>query len=617
VKPNFYEQQPEIRRSLCLRKKSQIKKCRFLRGPILLSFLLALPPSFLFVLPSPPAEKISPHLRQKLARGENSRFTVWVYFKDKGPNLDRKLSEVRSALRTETLIRRLRHCSWAEVVDQMDVPVEENYVNGIRPYSLRVRHASKWLNALSVETTAAHITAMANLPFVARIEEVAKHRFKEPPLEETPSTPELQSTVTSHLFDYGPAYAQLAQAGVPPLHDIGLSGHGVIIALLDSGFNNLSHQALTHLRVLGTWDFVNNDPNVADEPGQMGSGDHGAQTLGVIAGFYPGKIIGPAFGANFLLAKTENTEWERHIEEDHWIAGVEWAENLGARIISSSLGYRSDFTHGEADYTWQNMDGETTVVTRGANIAASRGVLIINSAGNEGAAKPPENTLVAPADSFWVLAVGAVDAAGLRTNFSSVGPTADGRLKPDVMAMGRSVYTISPNKVDGYAYVSGTSFSCPLTAGAAALIIEANPTWTNQDIILALKQSATKSSSPDNFMGWGIIAAFKAASFPQKKFYPPTHFSVRRLENNFGFFKEYIDRLTWRKNERTPERIVGYRLYARHLAAQDNQFIFLAQVDSQTFCFDRRGLLAKEEFLYKITAVNESGEESDPDFARR
>jgi len=616
MKASSSKQPEEAYQSNCLRKK-QVKKTFPARSQILLPFLFALPLSFLFIFPSGPAEKIPPHLKEKLARGGNSRFTVWVYFKDKGPNLDRKILAARSALRTETLIRRLRHRPWAEVVDQMDVPVEENYINGIRPYALRVRQASKWLNALSVETTAANILAIANLPFVARIEEVVKHRFKEPPQEEIVPTPELQPTVTSHLFDYGPAYLQLTQAGIPPLHDLGLSGHGIIIALLDSGFNNLSHQALTHLLVLGTWDFVNNDPQVSDEPGQMGSGDHGAQTLGVIAGFYPGELVGPAFGANFLLAKTENTEWERHIEEDHWIAGVEWAENLGARIISSSLGYRSDFTHGEADYTWQNMDGETTVVTRGANIAASRGVLIVNSAGNEGMAKPPENTLVAPADSFWVLAVGAVDAAGLRTNFSSVGPTADGRLKPDVMAMGRSVYTVSPNKVDGYAYVSGTSFSCPLTAGAAALVLEANPTWTNQDIILALKHAASKSSSPDNFMGWGIIDASKAAFFPLKKFYPPTHFSVRRLENNFGFFKEYIDRLTWRRNERNQERIVGYRLYALNLTAQDNQFIFLAQVDSQTFHFDRRGLLAKEEFLYKITAVNESGEESDPDFARR
>lgn len=562
-------------------------------------------------------DKISPGLREKLERDERALCTAWIYFKDKGPDPAQKMLAIRSALNSENIIRRLRHRSLDDLVDEFDIPVYEKYIEKIKPFASRFRHSSRWLNAVSIEISGGYLEKIAEFPFVLKIEEVIVHRFKEPPPEDIPFPKKSLPLPTAHVFDYGPSYSQLAQINVPSLHDMGLSGKGVLIAMLDAGFNNLNHEVFSHLLIPATWDFVNNDPNVFDEPGQMGSGTHGTQTLAVIAGFYPGKLIGPAYGASFLLAKTENTEWERHIEEDHWIAGAEWAEGLGARIISSSLGYRNQFTHGETDYTWENMDGETAVVTRGANIAASRGVLIVNSAGNEGMAKSPKNTLVAPADSAWVLAVGAVDPDGIRVTFSSMGPTADGRIKPDVMAQGKSVYTATTGKADSYAYVSGTSFSCPLTGGAAALILEANPTWTNSDIIFALKLTAKNASNPDNFIGWGILDALKAAFYPLKKIYPPSHFAVKRLENNFGFFKEYIDRLTWRSNARNQGKIIAYRIYALRLKEKGGQFALLAEVDNRTFQFERRGLLADENFLYKITAVNEYGEESDPDYARQ
>lgn len=561
-------------------------------------------------------EKISAHLLKKLTQNKNDLFTVWIYLQDKGPDLEKKMAEVKACLTNENLRRRLKVFNLENIVDELDVPVWENYVNKLKPYLYRLRHTSRWLNALSAEVKGFNLKTIASFPFVSKIEEVKSYRFKLPTPEEEIS--EIRIKQENHLYDYGPSYTQLNQIKVPLLHDLGLTGQGIIIAMLDSGFNNLEHQALTHLNILATWDFVNNDPNVDDEPGQMGSGDHGTETLSVIAGFYPGKLLGPAFGASFLLAKTENTDWERHIEEDHWIAGVEWAEALGAQIVSSSLGYRDEFTHGEPNYTWQDMDGETTIVTKGANIAARKGLLIVNSAGNEGLARPPIlNTLVAPADSYWVLAAGAVEANGERVSFSSVGPTADGRLKPDVMAMGRSVYSASPSKINEYVYVSGTSFSCPLVAGAAALVLEANPGWNNLDVMQALKLTASQASNPNNLMGHGLIDAFKAAYFPLKKIYPPTHLAVKRIENNFGFFKEYIDCLTWRRNERNQEKIIAYRLYALNLKDKSNQFVLLAEVNSQTFKFDHRGLLADEEFLYKITAISEKGMESDPEYTRR
>jgi len=178
------------------------------------------------------------------------------------------------------------------------------------------------------------------------------------------------------------------------------------------------------------------------------------------------------------------------------------------------LGYLNGFTNGDTNYTWQDMDGNTTIVTRGADLAASRGILVVNSAGNEGASSPSiENTLIAPADGDSVLSIGSVTSSGSRSSFSSMGPTADGRIKPDVMARGSQTLCASVNDTTSYSRVSGTSLSCPLVAGAAALVLQANPNYTNMDIIEALRNTASQATNPDNAYGWGIIDAFQAANY--------------------------------------------------------------------------------------------------------
>jgi len=269
--------------------------------------------------------------------------------------------------------------------------------------------------------------------------------------------------------------------------------------------------AMQNIDILITYDFVNSDSIVADE-GDMGSDNHGSYTLSTIAGYAPGDLIGPAYGATYILAKTENTDWERHIEEDAWVAAAEWADSIGADIITSSLGYSNGFTHLEPNYSWSDMDGNTTIVTIGADIAASRGILVVNSAGNSGDIAEPANSLIGPSDGDSVLCVGAVTSSGDRAGFSSVGPTADGRIKPDVMAMGVAVRAASLSSTTGYVGVNGTSFSCPLTAGAAALILEAKPSATNSEIMDALRQTASQAGSPDRDMGWGIVDAATAAA---------------------------------------------------------------------------------------------------------
>lgn len=541
--------------------------------------------------------------------------TAWIYFKDKGPGRLQKLQEVKASLSIKSIKRRLRH-GFDALVDEYDLPVYEPYVEVIKQYVTKVRHESRWLNAVSVEADSSTLERVAKFSFVRKIEKVKVYAFREPVPEPLAEPGAIPLEAEAHVLDYGPSFAQVAQMDVPVLHDLGYSGQGVLVCMLDSGFNNLKHQALDHLDIAATWDFVNNDPFVFDEDAQMGNGDHGTNTLGTIAGYEPGELIGPAFGASFILGKTENTEWERHIEEDHWIAGAEWADSLGADIISSSLGYRDQFTHGEIDYSSEDMDGKTTVVTQGANIAASRGILIVNSAGNEGASFRPGNTLVSPSDSPMVLAVGAVNSQGERVKFSSTGPTADGRIKPDVMAQGLSVYSASPYAVDEYEVVAGTSFSCPLAAGVAALILEINPSWTNEDIIEALELTANRSDSPDNHFGWGVIDSFKAAFYPLKNIHSPNNFALNRIENNYGFFIQYVDQLSWEPDQRNGDRVKSYRIYARRLEGQGQVFELIGEVNSSTFSFTRRGLLDDETFLNKIVSVSDTGEESDPDYAR-
>jgi hypothetical protein len=560
--------------------------------------------------------KFSGRLRSLMAeRGEAGVFTAWVFFRDKGPDSLRSMEEAEASLSARARLRRLRHRSPDNLVDGFDVPVYGPYVERLRPLARRIRHRSRWLNAVSLEARGRALREIAAFGFVLRLEAVGSDTWHEPDWSSMIQSRAPARSLEAHALDYGNSMNQLQLMRVPALHDRGLSGRGVLICMLDSGFNALDHEALDHLDIVGTWDFVNDDPVVADETGQMGNGDHGTATLGTLAGFEPGELIGPAYNASFLLGKTENTTWERHIEEDHWVAGAEWADERGADIISSSVGYRHQFSHGETGYGWEDMDGQTAVITKAANIAASRGILVVNSAGNEGDDFHPRNSLIAPADSPTVLAVGAVNYAGVRVDFSSVGPTADGRIKPDVMAQGVTVRAPLPDSSNSYGWVQGTSFSCPLAAGAAALVLEAHPAWTNLEIIQALKATASHALSPDNRHGWGVVDAEEASSYTPRSFFAPSDFAIQRLENDYIFFVQYVDRLTWRENPLNRGAVKGYRIYSRPIAGPNLAFELLTEVGSDTFTLDRRGLLADEIFIYRINAVDESGEESEAAYA--
>jgi hypothetical protein len=452
------------------------------------------------------SKKISPRVMARLAQDDRPAL-VWVYLQDKGPTplvISKKAEERRK--RAAVLPPR-----------ELDVPVRADYVEQLKAAGLDVRHHSRWLNAVSGHADGEAIRKMAGFSWVRHIDRVAQ--FRRPGYEpvEADLRMDTRPSLGKAAFDssaYGASYGQVKLLKVPLLHDENIAGDGVIVGVFDTGFDNLGHDVFDSLQVLAMYDFVNDDSNVANE-GDLGSGSHGTATLSVLAGYKPGSLIGPAFRSKFLLAKTENTQSETPAEEDNWIAALEWAEALGADVISSSLGYL-DMDAGSSrsyDYTW--MSGDSTVITKAANIGVGMGLIIVNSAGNEADRGTP-NTLSAPADGDSVIAVGAVSNTGSRASFSSYGPTTLGRIKPDVMAPGVNV-RVAASTGNVYNNLSGTSFSCPLVAGVCAQILSAHPNVSPAQMRHALRSTAVKSSfdgdsSPNGLYGYGIVDAAAAVN---------------------------------------------------------------------------------------------------------
>jgi len=455
--------------------------------------------------------KISNHLNKYIEIKNQTEYSVFIFFTDKGNNISKKMIDAEKLLPANAIKRRKKLMrNKTSFATFYDIPINENYFNETEKYINKLRHKLKWLNAISAEVSKENIDKIANLTFVKRIDIVRKGEISRNDnfmdfSKIISNNPFQNSTKFSkYNLDYGSSLTQVEQINVPIVHDMGYHGEGVKICVMDAGFNNLEHPAFANMqsegRILGTYDFVNNDTDV-DDGSDMGTGSHGTNTLSTIGGFFEGELIGPAYKADFILAKTENTDSETSIEEDNWIAAVQWAEdNYGPDVTSTSLGY-IDFDDGTG-YDATELDGNTAIITVGADIAASLGILVVNSAGNSGSGT---TTIGAPADGDSVLAVGAVEASGTRSYFSSVGPSSDGRIKPDVMAMGSSVVVAEAVSGSGYTTSSGTSFSCPLTGGVAALLVQMLPTANNMDIIEAMKMTADNSSSPNNEYGWGII----------------------------------------------------------------------------------------------------------------
>jgi hypothetical protein len=420
---------------------------------------------------------------------------VWVFLHDKGPDALRRISPMSAFVSARALARIQTRGQATDPL--LDLPVSDPYRRALANAGLEIHLESRWFNAVSGTVNFRDLDSIAALPFVDSLRVVATSDM---PLPDTTAPLVLLPRIerqAGDVYDYGPSRPQLAAIQVNLLHTAGLSGRGVRIGFLDTGFS-LGITIFAHTAIVGTRDFINGDADVGD--GQAGQMHHGTQTLSLCAGLDEGHLVGVAPNGEYAVAKTEIVDQEIRVEEDNWVAGLEWLDSLGCDLASSSLGYVKW-------YHYQDLDGNTALCTIAADLAATRGLLVVNAAGNGGCSG---DSLIAPADGDSVLTVGAADADGNRASFSSCGPTFDGRIKPDVIAPGVGVITAYPND-RVYQPGSGTSFATPLVSGVCALLLEKNPSLTPYQLIDLLHRTATNARKPLSTFGWGMVQAEKAA----------------------------------------------------------------------------------------------------------
>ena len=411
-----------------------------------------------------------------------------VYLKDKGDNDITKFSP--SELMSSRALER-RQKAGIQVPDIKDLPVFSNYLEQISLLGLILHSTSRWMNtALFKSQSAFDINILLGLSFVSDVKVVKS------PGKKSKFTDKLYFTLEASDL---PSFDRpITMVNGYPMHDSGYDGKNVLIAILDGGFTNGDKiSSLTDLRsrngIKATYDFVKKNNSVYN------SSAHGTAVLSVLAGKVSGQIEGTAPGADFLLLKTEDVESEFPCEEDFWAAGAEYADSSGADIVSSSLGY-FNFDDSTLNYKYSDLDGNSAFVTRAADFAASKGILVVNSAGNE--RNQDWKRIIFPSDGLSVVAVGAVDGNNNISDFSSAGPSADGRIKPDNVAMGVSVPVQTSENSIGRS--NGTSFSCPVLSGMAACLLQAFPRALNSDIIRVLHSTADRYNSPDSLYGFGI-----------------------------------------------------------------------------------------------------------------
>ncbi len=440
------------------------------------------------------------------ATAADGRLAIWVRFVDRdldGAELATALQDARKRLPERQLERRAR---MSTPIDAADLPLVREWVAAVAATGATARRESRWLNAASFSATPAQILEIAALPWVREVELVARLRGDASvEADPRPYAADAAAQKTPGVLEYGPSRAALEAVNVLPLHERGLTGAGVTIAILDSGFL-LDHECLQDVDVVDTWDFVNEDPYVFNQRNDPDdAADHGTQVLGSLVGYGRGSLIGPAYGASVILAKTEDISSETRLEEDNWIAALEWAVGLGADIINSSVGY-FDW------YEWSDLDGGSSPMTFAADMAALRGTVVVVGVGMMRYNAEWPHILV-PSDGRYVLSVGMADADGVVSGWSSPGPTYDGRVKPDILALGTANPTPIPWTTDVYYYAFGVDMSVPLVTGAVALLLEQNPSLTPLQINDAMRQTASRALLPDNDFGWGVVDSYGASLY--------------------------------------------------------------------------------------------------------
>lgn len=412
-----------------------------------------------------------------------SQNASWVFFKDKVKGdfdpctyFDEKAIERRAIHKVD-------------LNDPSDWPVNPAYIDQVKPLADSTGYATRWLNALLVYTDSVRLEQIKRLPFVDHVEEAIRNSGES---YLASAQPEYDVYIWEILAKH--SRAQISRMKGEEFTKRGISGKGIRIAILDGGFDKVDyHDAFGHLRSEGlifkTYDFIHKREDV------YGQHYHGSSVLSNVGGKMQQNPVGLATDASFMLAITEGRATNT-VDEEHWLEAAEWADRYGAQIINTSLGYHDGL------YKRKDMNGKTTVISRAANAAAGKGILVVVSAGNEGESK--WHFVCAPGDADSVLTVGAIDPnTGIKSEFSSYGPTADGRMKPNVCAYG----TATVAKGRGYSKAYGTSFASPLIAGFAACVLELYPKMTNMQLMDELQKSADLYPYYDYMHGFGVPQA--------------------------------------------------------------------------------------------------------------
>jgi hypothetical protein len=403
-------------------------------------------------------------------------------------------------------------------IDSTDLPISAIYLDSIRSVpNVIVLNVSKWLNQVLIRTSDANaISKINSFPFVKNTAPIASQAK---PVDENPLNQKFKEIIGSAeirsgangatgsrgvngpaTLNYGSSFNQIHLHEGEYLHDLGFTGQGITIAVLDAGFfgyktNSAIDSARLQGRILGEWDYVLNEQSVnEDHP-------HGLYCLSIIAANKPGQIMGSAPHAKFYLFRTEEAATEYPVEEQNWVAAAEYADSAGADIITSSLGYY-DFDDPVFNHSYAQRDGNTSIVTRGADMAVRKGMIVTNSAGNSGGAPNDTKFVACPADGDSVFTIGATNVTGTIASFSSWGPNSAGKTKPNIVSVGQGTVlaSTSGNPASG----NGTSFSNPLACGLIACLWQAFPEFTNMEILDAVQKSSHKYNNPDDRYGYGI-----------------------------------------------------------------------------------------------------------------
>jgi len=431
-----------------------------------------------------------------LVLGVMAQQDAWVYLTDKA-NVEAYLNNPNLILTQKAIDRK---ASQGVFIDERDVPVNEAYITQLKSQTgISVLAKSKWFNAVHVRGSENDINALLNLEFVERIDfadntlDTSSERF-------ATQFNKFDREETLVDFDYGNTQNQVEMISVHELHWSDFTAEGVTIAILDAGFANVNTlEAFQRLRdnndLLGGYDFVDRTENIYAFTGN----DHGTKVLSTMAGYIANQYVGTAPDASYYLFRTEDVFSENPVEESYWVEAAERADSLGVDLINTSLGY-TQYDNPNYSYLPSDMDGNTAFISKGATVAAEKGILIVASAGNSGAL--PWQIVGAPADAAQVLSVGAVDANGNYVGFSSQGNASQPTQKPDVVARGGAAFVIGSDGT--IVNNNGTSFSAPILAGGVACLLQALPEISNDDIMQFVRMSASQYETPDDFLGYGI-----------------------------------------------------------------------------------------------------------------